>query len=68
MKVIFLFALSVSLLAQTATVRGVVTDETGASVPSAKVTVTRSSLSRSATAGNNGSYAVTGLPAGDYTV
>ena len=68
MKVIFLFALSVSVLAQTATVRGVVTDETGASVPSAKVTVTGSNLTRSATASTNGSYVVTGLPAGDYTV
>jgi hypothetical protein len=68
MKVIFLFGLSVSLMAQTAAVRGVVTDETGASVPSAKVTVTGSNLTRAATASNNGSYIVTGLPAGDYTV
>jgi Carboxypeptidase regulatory-like domain len=61
-------ALSGSLMAQTATLRGVVTDETGASVASAKVTVSGPNVAKSATAGSDGSYVVTGLPAGDYTV
>jgi len=65
---LFFFALSLSLMAQTATLRGVVTDETGASVPSAKVTVNGPNGARSVAAAADGSYALTGLPAGDYTV
>ena len=70
MKLIFLgcFALSISVMAQTATLRGVVTDETGASVPSARVTVNAPGATRSATTGRDGAYVLTGLPAGDYTV
>jgi len=65
---LFFFALSLSLMAQTVTLRGVVTDETGASVPSAKVTVNGPNGARSVAAAADGSYALTGLPAGDYTV
>jgi carboxypeptidase family protein len=70
MKLIHLcfFALSLSLMAQTATLRGVVSDETGASVPSARVTVNGPNGARSVAAAADGSYALTGLPAGDYTV
>jgi hypothetical protein len=70
MKVVSLlfFALSASLTAQTATLRGVVSDETGAVIPSANVTVTGLDGTRSTTTGNDGSYVVAGLRAGDYTV
>jgi hypothetical protein len=68
MKLILsLLALSCSLSAQTTTLRGVVTDETGAVIPSATVTVNGPGA-RSVTTGNDGSYSITGLPAGDYTV
>jgi hypothetical protein len=48
---------------------GVVTDESGALVPGAKVTVSNAAGPvKSATAGNDGAYSVTGLDAGAYTV
>src|ERR1700722_2118804 len=48
---------------------GVVTDESGAAVPGAKVTVSNSAGPvKSATAGNDGAYSVAGLNAGTYTV
>jgi hypothetical protein len=62
------FLVPASLLAQTATLRGVVTDETGAVIPSARVTVNGPNGARAATSGNDGSYVVTGLATGDYTV
>ena len=65
---LFFFILSASLMAQTATLRGVVTDETGAVIPAAKVTATGPNGARVATTGNDGSYALAGLPPGDYTV
>jgi hypothetical protein len=55
------------LLAQTATVRGQVTDESGAVVPAAKVTVTGRSA-KSTTADESGAYRFTDLPPGDYAV
>ena len=52
-----------------ATLRGQITDETGAVVPGATVTLTGpAGLSKSATTANDGSYAFAGLPPGDYTV
>ena len=63
-----LFALSASLLAQTAALRGVVTDETGAVLPSAKVTVDGPAGVKTTAAGGDGSYIFTGLAPGDYTV
>src|SRR6516225_5044890 len=60
--------LSGSLLAQTATLRGVITDETGAVLPAATVTVNGTSGTKSVTTGNDGAYLITGLPGGDYTV
>src|SRR5579864_217763 len=62
------FLLSTSLLAQTATLRGVVTDESGAVIPSAKVTANGPNGARSANTGNDGSYTLAGLSPGDYTV
>src|ERR1043165_9291973 len=53
--------------AQTATLRGQVTDESGAIVPGARITVT-GPVTRTAAAANAGGYTITGLPPGDYTV
>jgi hypothetical protein len=50
-------------------VRGVVTDQSGALVPGAQVTVTGpGGVARSAVSGNDGSYSVNGLAPGKYTV
>jgi hypothetical protein len=62
---ILLFAAQLS--AQTATVRGRVTDESGAIVPGAKVTL-RGPASKDATADNAGLYAFAAIPPGSYTV
>src|ERR1035437_464413 len=71
----FLYALVIAFLfsqvlfAQTATLRGQVTDESGAVIPGAKVTLNgRSGAVKSAVADNNGSYTFAGVPPGDYTV
>src|SRR5258708_245723 len=56
------------LLAQTATVRGQVTDETGALVPQAKVVLRGpDGAVKAATADDRGAYSITGLSPGDYT-
>src|SRR5215831_8264656 len=56
-------------IAQTAVLRGLVTDESGAVIPAAKVTLSGpDGLSKSTVAGNDGTYRFTGLPAGAYTV
>jgi len=61
--------LSSPLLAQTAILRGIATDESGAVVPGAKVTVSGpSGLVKTATTAADGSYSVVGLRPGDYTV
>src|SRR5260370_1924619 len=50
-------------------VRGQVTDESGAVVPGAKVTLSGpAGLSKTAVAGNDGSYSFADLPPGNYTV
>ena len=52
-----------------ASLRGTVTDPSGAGVPGASVTVTGpGGLVRVATTGNDGGYAFIGLPAGTYTM
>jgi hypothetical protein len=60
---------SVSLFAQNAVLRGLVSDESGAVIPGAKVALTGpAGLHRNTTSDNTGSYSFTGLSAGDYTV
>jgi len=60
---------SSSLLAQSAAVHGVVTDESGAVVPAAKVTLTDSSGgTKTVTADARGAYLFAGLDLGDYTL
>jgi hypothetical protein len=70
MKLTYLlfFVLAASLMAQTATLRGVITDESGAVIPSAKVTANGPNGAKSVNTGNDGSYTLAGLPPGDYTV
>jgi hypothetical protein len=58
-----------SLSAQSASLRGQITDESGAVIPSAKVTLNGPSrLVKTATTVVDGSYSFLGLPPGDYTV
>src|SRR5580704_10503515 len=59
-----------SLAAQTAALRGQVTDESGAYVPSARVTATSvsSNVATVTTAGSDGTYIFPNLAPGDYTV
>jgi hypothetical protein len=72
-KLILLFSLMTLLcpcaLAQTATLRGVVTDESAAVVPGAKVTLTGpSGLVDTTASGNDGSYSLKNVPFGAYTL
>ena len=64
---LFLFAITAPGWAQTGTLRGSVTDESGAIVPRAKITAT-GAKAFAVTADNAGSYSVANLPKGDYTV
>jgi hypothetical protein len=66
----FIFACSaVPLFAQTGSLRGQVTDQTGAVVPAAKVVlIGADGAARTATADNNGTYLFSGLASGNYTV
>ena len=67
--VIFALLLSLPALAQTATLRGQVTDESGAIVPGARVELQGpSSLLKTTKAGNDGSYFFGGLAPGDYVL
>src|SRR2546421_277739 len=71
MKLLFRLVVSLSfssvLFAQTATLRGVVTDESGAIVPGAKITLTAGpGTVNTAVAGNDGSYSFNGISPGDY--
>jgi hypothetical protein len=57
------------LFAQTATVNGRVSDESGAVVPASKVTLNGpQGLTRTAIAAGDGTYVFAGLPAGNYSV
>ena len=69
-RILLLFALCCAVLAQGAGgLRGVVTDQSGAVVPGARVTVTAANGStRTATSGNDGNYAINGLAPGRYIV
>jgi hypothetical protein len=64
-----LLAAAESLLAQTATLRGVVADESGAIIPKANVVLKGpGGLTNNVLAGDDGSYTFTGLTPGNYTV
>jgi hypothetical protein len=64
----FLLASSLAL-AQTGSLRGQITDESGAVIPAAKVTLNGpSGPVKTTTAAGDGSYAFTGLRPGNYTV
>jgi hypothetical protein len=57
------------LAAQNAALRGQITDESGAVIPNAKVTLNGpSGLVKTTTSGNDGSYSFIGLPPGNYSV
>ncbi len=60
---------SSALFAQTGTLRGIVTDESGAIVPGAKITLTgNAATANRAIAGDDGSYSLTGITPGEYVV
>jgi hypothetical protein len=64
---ILALTLAPSVFAQTATLRGQATDDSGALVPGAKVTLTGTNgLVKIATSDDKGSYVFAGLAAGDY--
>src|SRR6266567_8096515 len=66
---LLLLFVSSSALAQTGSLRGLVSDQNGAVVAGARVTVNGpSGLVRSTNSDKTGSYSFTGLPAGDYEV
>src|SRR5471032_1854735 len=68
-RVLCFLLLASCLSAQTATLRGVVTDESGALVPAAKVLLTGpGSQTKSSTSDGSGAYSFTGLAPGNYTV
>jgi carboxypeptidase family protein len=70
-SVLLLLCVAVGMFAQTGAgiLRGVVTDESGALVPGAKVTISNTNGPvKSVTAGNDGSYSIAGLPSGAYLV
>src|SRR5438067_2366850 len=57
------------LVAQTASLRGQVTDESGAVIPAARITLNGpSGFVKTGTSANDGRYAFTGLVPGSYTV
>src|SRR3989475_6324075 len=67
LHVFVLLFFSSALFAQTSTLRGIITDDSGAIVPGAKITLTANSGSTStAAAGSDGSYSFTGIAPGDY--
>ena len=71
LALLLLLAFSVAMFGQpgSGVVRGVVTDESGALVPGARITVSNASGPvKSVTGAGDGNYSVTGLPAGKYTV
>src|SRR6266581_1198313 len=60
---------SSALFAQTGTLRGIVTDESGAIVPGAKITLTgNAATANRAIAGDDGSYSLSGITPGEYVV
>ena len=67
--ILVLLACCLPVLAQTASLRGQITDESGAVIPGAKVTLRGpAGLIKIVTAGNDGFYSFVGLATGDYTI
>ncbi|HJZ95747.1 MAG TPA: carboxypeptidase regulatory-like domain-containing protein [Candidatus Solibacter sp.] len=61
--------LTMPVLAQTTTLRGLVTDESGGLVQGAKITLAGpGKLAKSGMSGNDGSYSFADLPSGSYTI
>ena len=66
--VVVLFAGSMAAQNSPGTLRGIVTDPSGAAVPQATVTVTGAGGPKAATTNRSGGYEIGGLAAGKYTV
>ncbi len=67
--VVLLFGAAISSFAQTATLRGQVTDESGGVIPRAKVTLTGTGGHVTTTAADDiGAYSFSGVAVGNYTV
>lgn len=68
-EIVLISLLSTLVFAQTATLRGTITDaETGEALPGANVVVTSTNVQTGAAAISTGKYEVKNLPAGTYTV
>jgi hypothetical protein len=65
---IFAISLGGPASAQTAILRGQVTDESGAVIPGANITITAGQTTKTTTADSRGAYTFAGLAAGDYLV
>ncbi len=69
-RVLFVVLIAAAAMAQprTGTLRGVLTDDSGAVIPAASVTVNGNGAARTAQTQADGSYTVSGLAPGQYTV
>ncbi len=68
LKVCLLLTLAAPLFGQTFVIRGQVSDESGAVVPRAKITVSAPNSTKTAVADDRGFYTIRGLPPGDYEI
>lgn len=67
--ILFVITSALHLSAQTAALKGQITDESGAVIPGATVTLNGpAGVVKTATTAADGSYSFTGLPSGSYTV
>jgi len=65
---LILLAISAAAQPSTGGLRGVLSDNSGAVIPGANITISGGGIERSATTQPDGSYSVNGLAPGDYTV
>ena len=67
---LLLFTASLAIAQDRGTIRGTVTDPTGAAVPGANITIRNvdTGLTQSIATGSDGLYAIPYLPAGNYSV